>query len=269
MLSFTFATPSGSSSVSRRNLEHDRVPLRQGVGRAVREARATRLHFQAKALLHQGSFCKKRIGQEGHQFVYTAHVCMPKDEKKEFEKDILVLQAFRQGRSNFSTRIVEASLDQSPAVLSLLRTDAMYQLAEFFFLLKGFGIGSEDELCGLLDRHNRYVSQLLNEPDKMQRMGLTKERLLAAIFDGETRPRVLRSWADEPGTLDQSSIGRLLVAVMSEETARKTLVACGSAGFLDRRNSVFRLVLVKSTGVMEAVYGACLRTIRVQISQDL
>ena len=145
----------------------------------------------------------------------------------------------------------------------------MYQLAEFFFLLYGFGIKSEAELNGLLDRHNRYVSQLLDEPDRMQRMGLTKERLLAAMFDGETKPRVLRSWADEPGTLDQSSIGRLLVAVMSDETARKTLVACGAAGFLQRRNSVFRLVLIKSTGVMETVYGACLRTVRKQITKKM
>jgi hypothetical protein len=252
-------------------LEYGRHPSRRGrrIGRAVGGKRATHSPYRPKALLRQSFFRKQTIVHGGRRYLYTAHACMQKDSKKEVEKDILVLQAFRQGRSNFNSRIVEASTDQSRTVLSLLRTDAMYQLAEFFFLLKGFGISSEDELCGLLDRHNRYVSQLLTEPDKMQRMGLTRARLLAAIFDGETKPRVLRSWADEPGTLDQSSIGRLLVAVMSEETARKTLVACGSAGFLDRRNSVFRLVLVKSTGVMEAVYGACLRMIRVQISQDL
>lgn len=190
---------------------------------------------------------------------------MQNDGNSGIEKDIGILEAVRHGRLNFNLRIVEASTDKSMPVLSSLRMEAMYQLAEFFFLLQGFGIETSGQLNDLLERHNNYISQILAEPEKMQRMGLTKDRLLASIFDGETKPRILKTWSDEPGTLDQSSIGRLLVAIMSEETARKVVVACGAAGFLMRKTSAFRLVHVKSTGVMEAVYGGCLREVRERI----
>lgn len=183
----------------------------------------------------------------------------------ELSKDIATLQAYRQARLEFNERIISASCDKSPDVLSALRGDPTHQLAEFYFLLSGFGIKTIDEFDQLIERHNDYVSSLLADPEKMQRMGLSKERLLSAIFDGETRPRLLKFWADEPGALDQSTLARFLVAVMSDETTRKTVVACGKAGLLQRQNSVFRIVVVKSTGVLEQAYGQCLRRLRFSI----
>src|SRR5579871_480921 len=180
-------------------------------------------------------------------------------------KDIAALQAYRQARLDFNARIVEASRDKSPDVLTALRSDATHQLAEFYFLLSGFGIKSVAEFEQLIERHNDYVTSLLSDPDKMHRMGLSKERLLSAIFDGETRPRLLKIWSDDPGALDQSTLARFLVAVMSDETARKTVVSCGKAGLLNRQNSVFRIVLVKSNGVLEQTYGQCLRELRLAI----
>lgn len=189
-------------------------------------------------------------------------------DKCEVAKDIGALQAYRRARLDFNARIVEASSDKSPEVLSALRGDATHQLAEFYFLLSGFGIKSAAEFDQLIERHNDYISSLLTDTDKMHRMGLSKERLLSAIFDGETRPRLLKIWSDEPGALDQSTLGRFLVAVMSDETARKTVVACGKAGFLERQNSVFRIVLVKSSGVLERTYGQCLRELRLAIQAN-
>jgi hypothetical protein len=183
----------------------------------------------------------------------------------EIAKDIATLQAYRRGRLDFNARVIEASRDQSAEVLAALRSDATYQLAEFYFLFSGFGIKSITEFDQLIERHNDYVSALLADADKMQRMGLSKERLLSAIFDGETRPRLLKIWSDDPGALDQSTLARFLVAVMSDETARKTIVACGKAGLLERQNSVFRIVLVKSTGLLERTYGQCLRELRLSI----
>lgn len=187
----------------------------------------------------------------------------------EIEKDIAALKAYRSGRYDFNIRIVEASQDKSENVLGMLRTDAMYQIAEWFYLLWGFRIKTADEFDGLIERHNEYVASLLDDPSKMKRMGLARDKLLNAIFDGETRPRVLKVWADEPGTIDQSSMARFLVALMSDETARKALVAAGKAGFLQRQPSVFRLTLVKSTGVMEKLYGKCLRDVRLSVQQHL
>lgn len=186
----------------------------------------------------------------------------------EVRRDISALQLYRNARLEFNARIVEASRDKSPEVVGALRSDSTHQLAEFYFLLSGFGIKSVDEFDQLIERHNDYVASLLSDPDKMQRMGLSKDRLLSAIFDGETRPRLLKFWADDPGALDQSTLARFLVAVMSDETARKTVVACGKAGLLERQNSVFRIVLVRSTGLLERVYGQCLRELRLAIQAE-
>jgi hypothetical protein len=188
-------------------------------------------------------------------------------DSDEIAKDISALQTYRDSRLKFNARVVEASRDQSADVVTALRSDATHQLAEFYFLLSGFGIKSITEFDQLIERHNDYVSSLLADADKMQRMGLSKERLLSAIFDGETRPRLLKIWSDDPGALDQSTLARFLVAVMSDETARKTVVACGKAGLLERQNSVFRIVLVKSTGLLEQFYGQCLRELRLSIQE--
>ena len=192
----------------------------------------------------------------------------PATDAREVVKDIAALQAYRQARLDFNAKIVGTSRDKSPDVLAALRSDSTHQLAEFYFLLSGFGIKSVTEFDQLIERHNDYVSSLLADPDKMHRMGLSKERLLSAIFDGETRPRLLKIWSDDPGALDQSTLARFLVAVMSDETARKTVVACGKAGLLDRQTSVFRIVIVKSTGVLEHTYGQCLRELRLAIGAN-
>ncbi len=189
----------------------------------------------------------------------------PGADRNDFSVDIAALQAIRQGRIHFVERLVDASADRSEPTLAALRSDATYQLAEFLFLLRGFEISTVNDLDGLIERHNTYASGLLQNAEKMRRMGLTKERVLAAIFDGETRPRILKLWLDEPRALDQSTLARLLVAVMSDETARKTIVACGKAGFLDRKMSVFRIMLVRSRGILEDIYGQCLREVRLKI----
>ena len=183
----------------------------------------------------------------------------------EIAKDIAALQAVRSSRLEFNLRIVEASEDQGSTVLNALRSDAAFQLAEFFYLRSGFNITTSEEFEGLLERHNAYLSKLLEDPVKLARMGLSRERVLRAIFDGETRPRVIKVWNDDPGTIDQSSLARLLVAVMSDETARKTIIACEKAGFLERRSSALRLVLVRSRGILEVIYGDCLRRLRLAV----
>lgn len=190
---------------------------------------------------------------------------LTEDQRRDILKDIAVLQAYRRGRLEFSQSIVDASADRSDSVVSLLRSDAMYQIAEFYFLIFAFEIRSTEEFDELIERHNSYIASLLNDSAKMSRMGLGKERLLGSIFDGETRPRVLRMWSEQPGTVDQSSLARFLVTVMSDETTRKILIASGKAGFVTRERSVYRLMLVRSTGVMEDIYGKCLRMIRLGI----
>ncbi|MEI9901695.1 MAG: hypothetical protein WDN31_18095 [Hyphomicrobium sp.] len=185
----------------------------------------------------------------------------------ETRKDLAALDAYRKGRLAFNLRVAEESLAADPQLLVMLQSDATYQLAEFLYLLAAFGINTVDEFDGLIERHNVYVTDLISHKEKSRRMGLSKERLLSSIFDGDVRPRVLEIWRREPGTLDQSSLARFLVAVMSDETARKTVLACEQAGLMSRQQSVFRAVLVRSTGKLEAIYAECLRMMRSAVTQ--
>jgi len=192
---------------------------------------------------------------------------MEDNDRKERLKDIALLQAYRESRTWFNEQVVDVSLDKSDAVLEMLRTDFLYQISEFYYLLLGFGIKSIQDFDDLIERHNSYLTSLLKNPQKMARIGLNEQRILKAIFDGETRPRVLKIWEDDPGTIDQSSLSRLLVSVMSDETARKVLVACEKGGFVTRTNSVFRLLLVKSNGILEQIYGQSLRRVRLRMQE--
>ena len=67
---------------------------------------------------------------------------MEGNDHKELLKDIALLQAYRESRTWFNEQVVDASLDKSDAVLEMLRTDFLYQISEFYYLLSGFGIRS-------------------------------------------------------------------------------------------------------------------------------
>src|SRR6201999_3587229 len=104
--------------------------------------------------------------------------------------------------------ICRASQDQSAEVLHALRLEASYQRCEFFFLLQANGFYETDDIFALADMHNRYLAELLKDDEKMRRMNLASERLLEAIFTGDTMPRLLDVWRAARGNLDQSNLAR-------------------------------------------------------------
>jgi hypothetical protein len=87
------------------------------------------------------------------------------------------------------------------------------------------------------------------------------------MFIADTLPWLESCWREVPGALDQSNLARFLAAQMSSETTRKLVVACTVAGFLNRRESVYGTIVVVSTGVMEDIFGQCLREMREAISR--
>jgi hypothetical protein len=190
------------------------------------------------------------------------------DEMAQIDADLLVLERLQRFRVDFAEQICAASKSRSLDVLSVLQLEAMHPFAEFYFLLRARGIESEADLDRLADSHNSYIVRLSKDREKVERLGLKPERLMQAIFTGDTLPRLLGTWREHPGSIDQSNLGRFLVAVMSTETARKLVVACSEAGFLDRVRTPFGTVVVRSSGIMEKVYGACLRQLRLGVQAD-
>jgi len=186
-------------------------------------------------------------------------------ERDEIEADLALLESLRWSKKEFFDRICQESRSQDEKTLSVLRLEPTYQFAEFYYLLRARRIETEDDIQRLADIHNKYIVDLTKDPKKMARLALNSERLLDAMFAADTMRRLGQIWHDRLGTLDQSNLARLLVLVMSTETCRKIAVACANAGFLQREESPYGMMLVRSNGVLEQVFGGCIRDLRQRI----
>jgi hypothetical protein len=189
-------------------------------------------------------------------------------ETCDLESDLELLEVLRWGRKEFADRLCEESRGRKAETLDVLRSEAAYQIAEFFYLLKARGIQAEGDVRKLAELHNQYIVNLTKDAGKMRRLGLKLERLLDAIFTADTMPRLLQNWRDNRGAIDQSNLARFLVSVMSTETCRKLVVAFADAGLLERERTAFGTIIVSSTGVMERTFGNCIREMRRRIQND-
>jgi hypothetical protein len=186
--------------------------------------------------------------------------------RTELEKDFAALEHMRRARMCFSARICAASAAQDEETLDALRQDSMFEFAEFYFTLAAMGFQAAEDIVILAEMHNQRIEDLLGDPEAMRRRKLRKDRLLAAIFTADTKPRLEQIWREQPGALDQSNLARFLAPQVSAETTRKLCAASSAAGFLTRRETVFGAVVHSSTGVMEEAFGSCLREMRLSIA---
>ena len=190
-------------------------------------------------------------------------------DANEIAPDLALLESLRWARKEFLDRICEASESRDDDVLTTLRLEATYQLAEFLYLLRANRIDGEDQIRMLAEMHNQYLVELTEDRGKLNRLGLNRDRLLDAIFTADTLPRLLQHWREKSGTLDQSNLARFLAGLMSTETCRKVVVACGQAGYLVREKSPYGTMFVRSTGALERIFAQCLRDLRLRTESVL
>lgn len=189
----------------------------------------------------------------------------PKPDQDGWDNELRLLESLRWSRKEFVERICAASQSGKDSILEALRLEATYQLAEFLFLIRAQHIETASDIQRLAELHNQYVVDLMKDPQKMQRMGLSRERALDAMFTSDTLPRLLQNWHDSKGAIDQSNLARLLMGVMSTETCRKVVVACAEAGFLERKRTAYGTMLVHTTGKLEDIFGGILRELRARV----
>ncbi|GGE24647.1 hypothetical protein GCM10011390_50100 [Aureimonas endophytica] len=187
------------------------------------------------------------------------------EDEAALDADISVLEAILWSRAELPRRLAEASEDRDAELLTRFQIESMYNFAEFFYLLRVRRIESVEMIRRLAEYHNESIVALTRDKEKMGRLGLRQERLLDAMFSGDTLPRLIQTWQDRPGMIDQSNLARFLVTMMSTETCRKLTVDATQAGFLTRERSPYGAVLVGSTGVMERVFGGVIRDMRLKI----
>lgn len=186
-------------------------------------------------------------------------------DRSELEKDLAALEFMRRARMNFEERICAASTTQDEAILEGLRLDSMFEFAEFYFALRVLDFTEPEDIALLAKAHNQRIIDLEKNSAEMRRRRLTKDRVLKGMFTADTLPRLESCWREAPGAFDQSNLARFLAPQMSPETTRKLVVACTAAGFLTRRETGFGTMVVVSTGVMEDVFGQCMREMREEI----
>ena len=180
----------------------------------------------------------------------------------QINRDLLFLECVQWMRKEFTERLCNASVSRDAGVLATLRLEATYQIAEFLYLLSAQGLKTAGQLATLIELHNEYIVNLTKDPAKMERLGLTKDRMLNAMFTADTLPRILQNWTERSGVFDQSNLARLLATTMSTETCRKIVVACHDAGFLDREKTAYGMILVSSRGTLERIFSDCLNEAR-------
>lgn len=180
----------------------------------------------------------------------------------EVERDLSFLETLRWMKKAFFDQVAEESGSTDPNALGLLRQDSTYQLAEFFFALQSYGLTTPEHFRRLACLHNDHLFELLNDSERLRRLGLSPERLRLALFSGENMAKLMENFRRLPPSIDQSDLARFLITVMSSETCRKLVIACESAGFLERERSPYGAVLVQSTGRLERIFGECLRESR-------
>lgn len=183
----------------------------------------------------------------------------------EVAADLVMLEHLTAARKGFLETVCAQSRSQDEQILSVLRSESAFLFAQFLYLLTARRLSTADQIAQFADLHNQYIVQLLDDPAKMARLGLTSQRLLDAMFTADTMPRLIQNWGERAGAIDQSNLARFLVTLMSTETCRKVLVACDSAGFLERTRTTYGATLVCSTGILEQLFGRYLRALRKHI----
>jgi hypothetical protein len=180
----------------------------------------------------------------------------------ELAADLAFMETLRVMKARFQAAVATAANTDDPSAMTSLRQESLYQLAEFLFALRSYGISDGAKLEQLASLHNDHLISIRDDRERMRRFGLTVDRLENALFTGDVLRKMVSNFATGERCIDQSDLARFLVTVMSTETCRKLVLACEKAGFLQRSRSPYGAVLVRSVGVLEDIYASTIREAR-------
>ena len=184
------------------------------------------------------------------------------DTSEDIAADLAFMETLRQMKARFQTEVLRASGSDDPTVILSLRQESFFQMAEFLFAIRTYGLDSPEKIERFAKLHNDHLFAIKGDRERMRRYGLSPDRIDAAVFTPENQLKLLANFAAVPPAIDQSDLARFLVTVMSTETCRKLVLATEKAGFLVRVRSPFGAMLVTSNGELEEIYGLVLREAR-------
>lgn len=162
----------------------------------------------------------------------------------------------------------EPKLELNTEDIDLLRSNEVFQIAEFYYLAQKYGLADRGKIRPYLLQHNEDMRELIANKAKRDALGLPKSRLEnEALFSDTQIQKVVQLVADGKLYLDQSDLGRLLCTLISAETTRKAVVVLGKAGFFDRIK--IGSVLIVSNGKLETYFEKHLHSIVIALQQGV
>lgn len=180
--------------------------------------------------------------------------------------DLRLHAAYRQSQKLFFDLLAEASATKELHILQALRQQPVYFIAEFFYLLRAFGIATREQLRDYVELHNQQMNDLLADKNRLRLFGFTPSRLNKAMLDRSTANKLVVNYLNFDRGFDQADLGRLLVELMSPETCRKAVTKLEQAGLLERSEGVYNAIIVRSTGRLEDIFSSHLRAFRHSFS---
>ena len=183
------------------------------------------------------------------------------DRPEALAADLRAHAALRGALVRFYEEIARASGSDDPGILGRLRTQPVYHMAEFFFLLRAYGLERAEQLREIVRLHNAQIAALQADKERRDLFGFGGTRLKKALFDEASENKLVVNY-EHMGGFDQSDLSRLLIEVMAPETCRSTVVDLEKAGLLKRSTGVYNAVVVSSTGRIETAFARHVRFLR-------
>ena len=192
------------------------------------------------------------------------------DADAELEADILLFEEMFSAKARFFDQMVESRSPDSTVEIRELRQENIYEIAEFYYLLKIFKINSPAKLRKFGKSHNENIEELLQNKPERDKLGVQPQRLEEAVFDTEEKlDRLMANCRNGKIRLSQSDLARFVVEYMSFESCRTTVKILSDAGYLERSKSPFGAILIGSNGKLEGIFSTYIRSFRKGVMQHL
>ena len=176
--------------------------------------------------------------------------------------DIEAVKAMRAARQAFSDGIVTAARCHERDLLRRLKSDSVFQIAEFFFLLECHGIATVAQIKAFARLHNEYLRDAMNTPEKLERLERTKTQIDGAFFSDIGIEKLAENFQRKPPSFDQSDLCRFLVTQQSFENCRRSLKVLREAGLLEEQRIAYGSLILHSCGLLEQIYRDHIDTLR-------
>ena len=182
--------------------------------------------------------------------------------------DIEAVIAMRTARRVFSEEMLRRAPAGRRELRWRLRSDSVFQIAEFFFLLKCHGIGTAAQIGAFARLHNEHLNMAIRSPEKLDRLERTRSQVDGALFSEIGIEKLTENFLRRPPSFDQSDLCRFLVTQQSFESCRKSLNALREAGLLEEKRLAYGSILLHSPGALEEIYRLHIDALRAGLLPD-